>query len=310
MQVDINADGTFLNLLSSQRQLLAQIAREGRESSAKTTKPDIPPAVDLANCSFPEIRNNAHTALVSPYNSNCESSTRIEGLALSKRFSLGFGGSDIRNFPPASVPSNNHPSKADFTFGCDSTVCDDGLAFGSEYHKRDKINFDLDPFSVPKRRRLSDVGLLFLDELPRSSATPDERRLSLSSLGNDSLEPTSSVASLADDFAESEGLLHTFDQAAIEFTNSHFFHCVPSSHMFQARSRPTFSAPQDTRKMMVDLSEAMERTQKSQQDIHDWDKKMGLKRSHSKTMRLTMRSRKKLRNMLKKQINQLTPKKR
>jgi hypothetical protein len=40
---------------------------------------------------------------------------------------------------------------------------------------------------------------------------------------------------------------------------------------------------------------SMERSQKSQQDIHDWDRKMGLKRSHSKTMRLTTRSRKKLR---------------
>ena len=52
-------------------------------------------------------------------------------------------------------------------------------------------------------------------------------------------------------------------------------------------------------------ADAMEKSAQSQQDIHDWDRKMGLKKSHSKTMRLSSRSRKKLRSMFKKQINQL-----
>ena len=43
---------------------------------------------------------------------------------------------------------------------------------------------------------------------------------------------------------------------------------------------------------------AMEKSMKSQQDIHDWDRKMGLKRSHSKTMRLSMRSRNRLRKVV------------
>ncbi|KAG7356604.1 hypothetical protein IV203_001290 [Nitzschia inconspicua] len=47
---------------------------------------------------------------------------------------------------------------------------------------------------------------------------------------------------------------------------------------------------------------AMESSAKSQQDIHDWDRKMGLKRSHSKTMRLSMRSRKKLRAIMNKEM--------
>eukprot|EP00934_Nitzschia_sp_Nitz4_P003502 Nitzschia sp. Nitz4//scaffold150_size53981//7818//8579//NITZ4_006670-RA/size53981-processed-gene-0.24-mRNA-1//-1//CDS//3329537050//3492//frame0 len=55
------------------------------------------------------------------------------------------------------------------------------------------------------------------------------------------------------------------------------------------------------------FADAMGNSTKSQQDIHDWDRKMGLKRSHSKTMRMTMRSRKKLRTMLKKDINALPP---
>ena len=54
---------------------------------------------------------------------------------------------------------------------------------------------------------------------------------------------------------------------------------------------------------MEAFAAAMERSSKSQLDIHNWDKKMGLKRSHSKTMRMSMRSRKKLRNLIKKEIN-------
>jgi len=50
------------------------------------------------------------------------------------------------------------------------------------------------------------------------------------------------------------------------------------------------------------LVTAMERSQKTQQNIHDWDRKMGLKRSHSKTMRSSTRSRKKLRTMLRKEL--------
>lgn len=44
---------------------------------------------------------------------------------------------------------------------------------------------------------------------------------------------------------------------------------------------------------------AMWESYKSQQLIHAWDRKMGLKRSHSKTMRHSMRSRKALRQLLK-----------
>jgi len=57
------------------------------------------------------------------------------------------------------------------------------------------------------------------------------------------------------------------------------------------------------------FTKAMELSQKSQQAIHDWDRKMGLKRSHSKTMRQSSRSRKKLKTSLKKDMNSLSSKK-
>ncbi len=52
------------------------------------------------------------------------------------------------------------------------------------------------------------------------------------------------------------------------------------------------------RREFVNFIVAMEKSMKSQQDIHDWDRKMGLKRSHSKTMRLSMRSRNRLRKVV------------
>lgn len=63
--------------------------------------------------------------------------------------------------------------------------------------------------------------------------------------------------------------------------------------------------PEQMRCNLEAFAAAMERSTKSQQDIHDWDRKMGLKRSHSKTMRLSMRSRKKLRSLMKKDLGTL-----
>ena len=51
------------------------------------------------------------------------------------------------------------------------------------------------------------------------------------------------------------------------------------------------------------FASSMDKSAKTQQDIHDWDRKMGLKRSHSKTMRLSMRSRKKLRSTMKREMS-------
>merc|ERR1712154_257393 len=62
----------------------------------------------------------------------------------------------------------------------------------------------------------------------------------------------------------------------------------------------------EVRKTMETFARSMAISQESQQSIHDWDKRMGLKRSHSKTMRLSSRSRKKLRSTMKKEINALS----
>ena len=71
------------------------------------------------------------------------------------------------------------------------------------------------------------------------------------------------------------------------------------------RSRPNNPRKAHLKKSLEGLASAMEKSAKSQQDIHNWDKKMGLKKSHSKTMRLSSRSRKKLLSSCRKEIKAL-----
>jgi hypothetical protein len=64
--------------------------------------------------------------------------------------------------------------------------------------------------------------------------------------------------------------------------------------------------PAKFKTVVLAFTTSMENSAKSQQDIHDWDRKMGLKRSHSKTMRQSSRSRKKLRAILKKEMSAMS----
>ena len=52
------------------------------------------------------------------------------------------------------------------------------------------------------------------------------------------------------------------------------------------------------------IASVMEASQTSQQNIHDWDRKFGLRRAHSKTMRESCRSRKKVLDFLKGEIKE------
>jgi hypothetical protein len=63
--------------------------------------------------------------------------------------------------------------------------------------------------------------------------------------------------------------------------------------------------PEEAKKHLVLFDGTMEQSQESYQQIHDWDRKMGLKRSHSKTMRLSSRSRKQLLQFTQKEITRI-----
>lgn len=147
-------------------------------------------------------------------------------------------------------------------------------------------------FSDPKKmkRRRSSLGLLsdavFFDELNK---LPMGRRLSMMS----NLSGFTGGGEM--NFAHQD---FVFDNVDPELALS-----VPESSSVQLNPN---IPPETVRKNLHAFVSSMDKTTQSQLDIHAWDKQMGLKRSHSKTMRLTMRSRKRLRAMLKKDINSLS----
>jgi len=61
----------------------------------------------------------------------------------------------------------------------------------------------------------------------------------------------------------------------------------------------------DFRTRLAYLQSSIEQSLITQQDLTNWDKSMGLKKSHSKTMRSTRKSRAKVKNFLKKTLNSL-----
>jgi hypothetical protein len=71
---------------------------------------------------------------------------------------------------------------------------------------------------------------------------------------------------------------------------------VPSSPRENNSSK---KAPTNNGFSIPQFASAMEATQASQQAIHDWDRKFGLRRAHSKTMRESCRSRKRVLEFLK-----------
>uniref|UniRef100_A0A7S2SLP2 Uncharacterized protein n=1 Tax=Eucampia antarctica TaxID=49252 RepID=A0A7S2SLP2_9STRA len=89
-----------------------------------------------------------------------------------------------------------------------------------------------------------------------------------------------------------------FDDSSLRRYSSRLQHINPDSEFVTANRRPT--SPAHFIKSIDALLNAMNQTHQSQQCIYDWDKKMGLKKSHSKTMRNTRKSRKQIQRNLKK----------
>jgi hypothetical protein len=143
---------------------------------------------------------------------------------------------------------------------------------------------------MKKKRRLSNLGYLtasFFDDYAKAT-----RRGSMASVASFAASNQESCRSESD------------DESVISNVSGEvgFDRAIPSS--VQSHEKFIFSEV-NMKETMEAFNDSMTNSQKSQQAIHDWDKKMGLKRSHSKTMRLSMRSRKKLKLMIKKDINLL-----
>lgn len=189
-------------------------------------------------------------------------------MLFSRRLSMGMGNMGIGGMGMGSMGYDN--------FGFMHAASND-----FEEGKSKEMDFP-DPRKLKRRR--SSLGLLnsmlFEDQ---SQQQQQQRRLSMLS-----------------NFSGPPGYNESFDQDVMPFE-------TPVATSRSVRLDPTIP-PEKVRSNLEAFALSMGNSTKSQQDIHDWDRKMGLKRSHSKTMRMTMRSRKKLRSMLKKDINALSQK--
>jgi len=202
----------------------------------------------------------------------------------------------------------------------------------------DKFDMRASEISSPKKpgasskRRLSNLGLLsssFFDEHSKV-----HRRGSMSSVGGmlaqAKIERRGSMTSVGtfasegmpagdehDDDDEDDGASvisevgdNDNQDMVLPSPSFPFQSFQPPPAMAHARPIVQFYPPQPSvlvgatqmKQIMETFTESMTQSLKSQQAIHDWDRKMGLKRSHSKTMRLSMRSRKKLKAMIKKNL--------
>jgi hypothetical protein len=260
-------DDAFQSLLSSQRELLHRLNRDA----------------SVRNPGQSVVARGSHSVVMNRTISDRRGS--IDFL-MSKRFSIGLGGGSSHSISSFAFDNSEHIE--------DLTT---RTAYDKKRSFREEDENHAETFRG-KKRRLSSLGFLsssfFDDHLEkrgsRNSLASIGRRGSIMSFSK--LPPLPSQA--RDSFSEC-------DDDSIDEEEENIDDDDVSIEPLEFEGEEV--DPSKLKSVMEAFNRAMEHSQKSQQDIHDWDRKMGLKRSHSKTMRLSSRSRKKLRAILKKEIN-------
>lgn len=263
-------DEAFLSLLSSQRELLTQLNME--HAMRRTEQMGLAAS---ANARFgPRLAGQEGLTNRSIGETRFADHRRPSmDMLLSKRFSLGFG----MGFDSYSLPAFHMDPEPDSEHSGD---------------KKHKVEEMLDRSTSGKKRRMSSLGFVspsfFEDHLQL------DRRGSLVLGFDPKAEKVTEVVvdGDADSDDDDDDDKEEDDEASLEPLD-----------FKQSKVDPDL-----VKTVMEAFNKAMEKSQISQQSIHDWDRKMGLKRSHSKTMRLSSRSRKKLRSVLKKEINAIATK--
>jgi hypothetical protein len=277
----VQNDDTFLSLLSSQRELLNQL---NMEAAAMRSQLASTPNVAMLNQPRDLSQRGSRMLLEQQNHSKVRRSSL--DLLFSKRLSMEFG------IPLLSShgDSNFHEEHYGYNKTTESSQMNTILnELGESYH------------IMKKRRRLSSIGFLsstfFEDHLKASRHSV----VDLSSHKKiESKKTTKEIIADGGDDSDSE------DEFAEEVEEDSRSTVVPAEEYSQTPIPALHVDPEKARTLMEAFSTAMEKSQKSQQDIHDWDRQMGLKRSHSKTMRQTTRSRKKLRSTFKKDFGAVT----
>ena len=218
----------------------------------------------------------------------------LDSVALTRRLSIGTG---LDGFTLSALPTQ-HDNRGAFDFHNNLEASNNPKHLVESKRKCDRIeDYTYPSVKRKKKRRLSSLGFLsasFFDD----HFDPSEHR-------RDSLVHSSRLQLKEDNAMDISGKGR--EEYKYEYDNEEN---EPETDFVQNRNdlEKTAKAGQASgiKYKMEAFSVMMERSQRSQQLIHDWDRKMGLKRSHSKTMRLTMRSRKKLLTTIKNDINEFS----
>lgn len=279
---DSNNDHAFQALLQSQRELLSQM-KYG--SSAKWGSSSNTPNTSHAECGFEKLVFNRRSSLDKLFPS------------VVKRMSLGgTGSSDTYVLPSLDNLDLNVKSKV--------------------RNNASKKKADDSALSEPKKRKLSasclpSTGLFDYDndqgpskpDFSESSERSFELDFELLDFNDVSslIEEKESATLEADvDKLEKQSGSTVATEAETDDDDDIALDGDEVGHVVQEQKEKC--DPEEVKKIVQAFRAAMERSQYTQQSIHDWDRKMGLKRSHSKTMRLSARSRKKLRAMFKREF--------
>jgi hypothetical protein len=272
----VQNDDTFLSLLSSQRELLNQL---NMEAAAMRSQLASTPNVAMLHQPRDLSRRGSRMLLEQQNHSKVRRSSL--DLLFSKRLSMEFGIPVLSSHGESDLHEEHYGYNKTMENSQMSTILNE---LGESYH------------IMKKRRRLSSIGFLsstfFEDHLKAS-------RHSIVDLSSHKQSESKKVVKevIADggDDSDSE------DEFAEEVEEEESPSPREPTEESSQTPIPTLNVdPEKARLLMEAFGTAMEKSQKSQQDIHDWDRQMGLKRSHSKTMRQTTRSRKKLRATFKK----------
>jgi hypothetical protein len=278
---DNNNDEAFLALLSSQRELLNKLNMENVVRREQRTHQQLmmhvaatAPFRHMHYHHMPFLGNDPMSLMNRPMHDRRSSLDMVMAAANSRRLSVGVGHDCF--VLPASAELENDDVNFNELRG------ELGRAEGRKSMKRRRSSFgnlSVMPFDDPKTtfsQRLSiSSSWSKVGEVTRGKDT-----------GGFEIEPASFLFDDTPDQQNYDGL----QQVGVQCSGS------PSVELDPNIDLPTLKIK------ISHFASAMEQSSKSQQAIHDWDRKMGLKRSHSKTMRLSMRSRKKLRTVMKEEL--------
>lgn len=272
-------DAAFQSLLSSQRELLNRLKSE-QETKTQQRKPNSSKKRRTSGTPFRDDWLNGPNNL-----SIGLGNFRHENVLHPHRMSLGIGNDNyiLRDFEPRK-------------FNSEGSYSDAFLLEDDEDIKTEKLDVD-DGTSVHQRRR-STLGFLhYLFE------KHDGRRASMDTVRQ--MESSEDQKAADGQRSEAEEESDDDDDYGVYMVDADDGENDTEENNTEEADVQVVTEAEQVRRHLVVFESTMEKTQNSQQAIHDWDRKMGLKRSHSKTMRLSCRSRKKIRAFIKKEITHL-----